>query len=683
MDERGNDEEGLHYQIEQLKRERDELRKDIEQLCMQQAGSSYLAVATRMHFQRTAGLEQEIETLKKKLAGCMREKQNLEEELSEAYHIKSQLADLHAAETLKNKEAEKQVKFFQGCVAAAFSERDSSLMEAEKAKEREEAMSQKFVHLEKKVQELESAYLDEKKLSAFLQMELDELREQTEVCEKVVNKFYEIREGEYMLSADIMLQDKCAFLLNDPPSNWIFNSDGETSTSNYIATLEEEKEALKNSVNKLQKNLQMGLKIEQHLKGRLQSLEKRQIILDSSLRKELSALRRYHTQHRLEIMKELEEASSWMDAVAVEVQKKLNEVQIDPESSAMTPHGERHCDDTECRDVHVMHDVNSSSTDKKSDIPSSIVDQSYVPDALAQNSQQESNAPSSSGDQSSTNVPDALAQALQEKVSALLLLSQQEERHLLERDLCKALQNKLDELQRNLSQVTNEKVKALMELAELRRDYQLLKENNLYSSKHNSCVDDPEKSSALLEQEGKLKNILKRTYLKRWMVHDHTQHGANPSKSTGQSNPTNAKHYTSMDFARLKIENAALREIIANLEHLTSSVHRLHILLLKVQDEVSSDGTIENKIEALSNIVIDANHVKTALGGSLPVSWSGDETDAITYSCLNESSDPSEASNTEKLDAVPAAGREMVELLILATELQKEILRGKCIDLQN
>ena len=32
--------------------ERDELRKDIEQLCIQQAGPSYLVVATRMHFQR-------------------------------------------------------------------------------------------------------------------------------------------------------------------------------------------------------------------------------------------------------------------------------------------------------------------------------------------------------------------------------------------------------------------------------------------------------------------------------------------------------------------------------------------------------------------------------------------------------------------------------------------------------
>lgn len=32
--------------------ERDELRKDIEQLCIQQAGPSYLVVATKMHFQR-------------------------------------------------------------------------------------------------------------------------------------------------------------------------------------------------------------------------------------------------------------------------------------------------------------------------------------------------------------------------------------------------------------------------------------------------------------------------------------------------------------------------------------------------------------------------------------------------------------------------------------------------------
>lgn len=37
---------------------------------------------------RTAGLEQEIENLKKKFAACTRENHNLQEELAEAYRIK-------------------------------------------------------------------------------------------------------------------------------------------------------------------------------------------------------------------------------------------------------------------------------------------------------------------------------------------------------------------------------------------------------------------------------------------------------------------------------------------------------------------------------------------------------------------------------------------------------------------
>ncbi|CAL5388776.1 unnamed protein product [Camellia sinensis] len=54
----------------------------------------------------TAGLEQETESLKKKLTACTREKLNLQEELSEAYRIKGQLADLHVAEV---SELEKEV----------------------------------------------------------------------------------------------------------------------------------------------------------------------------------------------------------------------------------------------------------------------------------------------------------------------------------------------------------------------------------------------------------------------------------------------------------------------------------------------------------------------------------------------------------------------------------------------
>lgn len=91
--------------------ERDDLQKDIEQLCMQQGGSGYIAIATQMYCRRytayqmlsrrlscssclndfpfrTAGLEQEVENLKKKLADYIKENSNIKDELSEAKRIK-------------------------------------------------------------------------------------------------------------------------------------------------------------------------------------------------------------------------------------------------------------------------------------------------------------------------------------------------------------------------------------------------------------------------------------------------------------------------------------------------------------------------------------------------------------------------------------------------------------------
>lgn len=653
MDERASNEESLSYRIEQLEHERDELRKDIEQLCMQQAGPGYLAVATRMHFQRTAGLEQEIESLKQKLAGCVREKHNLQEELSEAYRIKSQLADLHGEEVLKNKEAEKQVKFFQSCVASAFAERDQALMESEKAKEQEEAVSQKLIDFEKRVEELESAYLDEKKLGASLEMELKELQKQNESFEKVVNKFYEVRERDTGSSTYGTLQDRCSCLLDDPSDNWIFNSDSKTSTSNYIASLEEEKEILRNSIEKLKNNLHMGLDIERHLKRNVQSLEKKHIILDDLIRNGLSALRSFHSQQRSVVMKLLEEEASKMNTMLVEAEKWLTQIQMNHKLNSAASQRGRQCDDSECRDVHITSDVDPA-----------VVLKSGLQTA-------------SMGSNRMTDTSDALAQALQEKIAALLLLSQQEERHLLESDVNKALQKKLEDLQRNLSQVTNEKVKALIELAQLKRENQLLRENCSHNLKHdNYLADDSNKSIVVYEREGRLKNLLKKTYLKRWMG-NHSQYDTNIHGSSDEGSLANKKDSKSMDFARLTIENAALQESMANIERVTSLVRRLHVLLLKAQDDAASAGPAESIIQALNNIISEANHMKTAFGSTLPVSWTGDEADAITYENLYEPADPSEAPKSEKADLVSTVGLEMVELLILAVELQKENLIGK------
>lgn len=234
MDQGSTENESLIARVEQLERERAELHKDIEQLCMQQAGPAYLGVATRMHFQRTAALEQEIENLQNKLSACTRENQNLQEELSEAYRIKSQLADLHSAEVLKNVEAEKQLKFFQGCVAAAFAERDNAIMEAEKAKEKVELMPQELDKSQKRVQELTAELLEEKELVMALQIDLEKREKQNEVFKEVINKFYHIRQWSLENFTDASWEEKCDCLMNDSDEMWRFQNDEDTSTSNYI-----------------------------------------------------------------------------------------------------------------------------------------------------------------------------------------------------------------------------------------------------------------------------------------------------------------------------------------------------------------------------------------------------------------------------------------------------------------
>lgn len=95
-----------------------------------------------------------------------------------------------------------------------------------------------------------------------------------------------------------------------------------------------------------------------------------------------------------------------------------------------------------------------------------------------------------------------------------------------------------------------------------------------------------------------------------------------------------------------------------------------------MRDDAKSAVPLESITEALTGIIAEANHVRTALSTSLPVSWSTDPAiRAATYENLYEPTDPSEA-NKDRVDPVSAAGLEMVELLILATQLLRESLAG-------
>lgn len=632
MDQESPNNEQLLTRIQQLEYERDELRKDIEQLCMQQSGPGYLSVATRMHFQRTAGLEQEIENLKKKFAACTRENHNLQEELAEAYRIKSQLADLHSSEVAKNLESEKQLKFFQGCVATAFAERDHSIMEAEKAKEKEESLSQKLKEVQNRLEELSCDCLNLRETNDTLRINLAKQEEWNEVSKKVINKFYEIRQNSFEGFMDTSWDEKCQCLLHDPPEMWSFN---DSSTLRYINSLEEGLEKMKKTVDNLQNKLRMGVEIEKHLKLKVHDLEVKLIRMDDMVKSKISGFCQYYSQYRDQILNLLDKETSNMNSTIGEIEEKIMQYGW----------GVRNLKDCE----KVLKAENDSqdehlSTNAKMKIPG-------LPDSVADGNVEAS---------------EALALALQEKVSALLLLSQQEERHMLERDVNAALQRKTEELQRNLLQVTHEKVKALMELAQVKQELQLLKEKSVHDFKRG--VDTVERKLVANEREGKLKGLLKGTYLRRWVGTPEI------SGSGAAAHVDNEEKYSSrksaVDFARMKIENATLRESIESMEQLTSSIHRLRLSLLKAKESVTSEGPATSVLESLKGIINEAKQIKTALSSSLPIIWSADVNTGSSEETLHDSCDVLGGdSSLGKIDFVSAAGFEMVELLVSVAEL--------------
>ncbi|XP_039002801.1 early endosome antigen 1-like isoform X2 [Hibiscus syriacus] len=705
-----NDTESLLARIKQLEH-------DIEQLCMQQAGPSYLGVATRMHFQRTAGLEQEIENLRKELAACTRHNQNLQEELSESYRIKTQLADLHREEAAKNLEAEKQVKYFQGCVAAAFAERDRSILEAEKAKEKEELMAQKYNEFQARLEELASNCLEQSRCNDALQIDLAKQKEENGTLKKVIGKFYEIRQETLGELEDSSLDDKCTCLLNDPAELWSFN---DSSTAKYISSLEAELERVRRSVDDLRNKLRMGLEIENHLKKKFRELERKKITSGKMILNRVTELRHYHSEQKIQIMNLLDMERSHIKRSVDAVEEKIR--QVDPRGQNV--HSVLKPDEDERVDVHTSTDAEEKirqfnprghhvqcflkpdedgrvvvhiSTDAESKLVSKGVDlntaenKGDASEALSQALQEKRDLLDSNTAETKLNASEALAkalqekrgmldlntaetkgdasealaQALQEKVAALLLLSQQEERHLLEKNVNAALQKKIDELHRNLLQVTNEKVKALLELAQFKRRYQLLQQKISNEMKQgNVLAEVADRRVVTYEKDGKLKNLLKKTYLKRWV-------GALDAGENEAESPPN-----SIDFVRLRIENATLKESMESIDLLTSTVHRLRLSLLKVMELINSKDSDTSSLETLDEIITEAKLVKTTLGSSLPVTWSAEgDVEPIGESIDGEASDMFEDSSSQKIYSVSAAGFEMLDLLTLAAQILKETPR--------
>lgn len=415
--------------------------------------------------------------------------------------------------------------------------------------------------------------------------------------------------------------------------------------------LEAEVKTLSNSMDNLQNKLRLGLEIETHLKKKVSELEKEKILSEKKIKKEISALHYYHSQFRNNITNLLDEGYSEIKSIIDVVEEKIRQLEMSEERNFKSSLQE----DVKLQESKLRDDTNTDSG------PNSITKRSdlgYSPTITM-----------GTGDTS-----EALAQALQEKVAALLLLSQQEERHLLERNVNASLQKKVEELQRNLQQVTNEKVKALLELAELKQEYHILQEKisrDMRKGKHLVEIE----GRTIQEKDGRIKNLLKRTYLRNWVVgYDGTHADAHVNH---EGNFNDKKSNYNMDFARMKIENATLRESLESMEHLTTSVHRLRISLLKVKESASADGTNISLSEALDQIVSGAKLIKTALGSSLPISWSGETDGSYGDSREEDVDNVATKPGSQKVDFVSAAGFEMVELLIFAAQELKDVMSNK------
>ncbi|XP_011658871.1 myosin-13 isoform X3 [Cucumis sativus] len=503
-------------------------------------------------------------------------------------------------------------------------------MEAEKAKEKEETMSQKLKEVENRLEELSSDCLNLRETNDTLRINLAKQEEWNEVSKQVINKFYEIRQNSLEGFMDTSWDEKCQCLLHDSSEMWSFN---DSSTFRYINSLEEGLETMKKTVDNLQNKLRMGVEIEKHLKGKVHDLELKLIHMDDMVKSKISGFCQNYSQYRDHILNLLEKEMSNMHSTIGEIEEKI----------VQYGWGVQQLKDSE----KVLKEENDSqeghlSTNAKMEIHG-------LPDSVA-----DGNA-------------EALALALQEKVSALLLLSQQEERHMLERDVNAALQRKTEELQRNLLQVTHEKVKALMELAQVKQELQLLKEKSVHDLKRGA--DTVERKLVTHEREGKLKGLLKGTYLRRWVGTPEI------SGSEAAAHLDNEENYSSrksaVDFARIKIENATLRESIESMEQLTSSIHRLRLYLLKAKESATSEGPGTSVLEGLKGIINEAKLIKTALCSSLPISWSAEVNAGSSEETLHDSHDVlgEGDSSLGKIDFVSAAGFEMVELLVSVAEL--------------
>ncbi|KAG0562056.1 hypothetical protein KC19_9G114300 [Ceratodon purpureus] len=805
----------LMRRIVQLEKERDELQKDVEAMCLQQAGvASSVDVSTRMQARRATSLEQELDSCKEKTTLLTRENHNLQEELSEAYRLKSHLTEAFKRAVEKSNQLEKEVKFYQSKVAAAFAERDKAIVEVERVHEVEKAMTAKVQQFHNRAEEAENQCKEH-------DTRLLELQNQLDILYKVVDKFWGARENVLATDDNGQLQhieplDKATALLSDSDGRWAYggcNREAEEALrqelkdaqilaeENGLVAKQEQSRAneldaqlakLKEKVEATTHSLQTQLEEKQHLQQlaaeKASTYEMQLGKLEKFTISKVLEVQADHEDVRARVDSLLEDEKQWIDSMIVSFEALLLELKASeahpeivdkyeergpPQEETSVPEAEpsgpdgleedplpeaepSRAGDLEenlllenelSRTVDIEEPITSEDTAEVEEttlpshdqnVPESVCSESSPrPDisvvvSASSSVQPESIAgphPVAENDDNRLNEEEpfsavltlskratdmdeesrkVLAQALQEKVEALLLLSQQEERYYLESKTVQGLEFQIKDLNEKITQVSRDKVTALMEVAQLRQDCLRLEEREkelirrlqqhrstsaggrLLPASWSEPNASQEKSNVVTEKQLIVpKPITTGGYLKSWLRGmdlsgpGSSMAASGPTKQSGGTNTSkNTQTEEPVDLAKLRVENAALQERVAGVQRLTESAHRLRMTLLKVSTDSETQQSVKSlnlALETVEGVKREASHLRVALTCSLPVSVTPEsplsQSKESRFSSGEGMSNSSDGEVHTAVDVATGAGIEMVELLLAACEVQKSGLQ--------
>ncbi|KAI5053943.1 hypothetical protein GOP47_0031165 [Adiantum capillus-veneris] len=618
MEERVKSNAILMQHIQQLEQERDELRLDVEQLCMQHSGMpSKVDISSQIQARRITGLEQEMELWKQKLQACIVKNQKLQDELTEVQQIKAHFADLLKSETDKNLELGKEIKFFQGEAATALVQRDQALLEVENCLEQEAKLIDKVHQLEGRLGLLTSNLLEQKKCFQILQEQANAAREESEKLHDVVQFFWKIRselsDGEHAQN----IQDKGAVLLQDGASSWAFGNTKQElerlscqvkESGAAMAALQEEVCAAKESVIVLERQLEEEILSNQHAKQHSLLLEQKLLHLTEIIEGKLRSLRSINSSsHTSELLTRPPDITEGLG------------------------------------DRDVSHDASGIQKD--------VTNNKILPQQA---------------DESEIAVTkEALAIALEEKVAALLLLSQQDERNICRENMIAAREKKIAELHKQLLKVTIDKGDALIQVANLTEE--LARIQGRCEPQHLSQYHDETGSNHYRKHNRK--TTLLQWPSKSW-VKGHNNMGFRSKAQTFLR--TRVKDDSRI--ARSQTENAFSWSVLSNLQKLCSLVNHLHQALIKVRGAL--DGRTDtgfDESEELDLVICESQSLIVTVGGWLQATDANHMHAEIVEDAIGMGFRASGCQGAA-VDLLLTFGRTSIEAILLVAEICKSCL---------